>query len=286
MVRTKITRYREGTTHPTYGYSTNDCHYEYSRAEINQRLHNEAELLITNLKKSIPYKSLEGKFIIRNIRKKYNLMRPDIEKAEKQIAEFKQQEKRLSLEIDEYNHGLMIKCILAGLLVITIPFCYMYYQGNKRDFYSECTRLKNKLIDNKLQREVERYNKELDKSESEVRKYKASNINIVNNYNNDKMDFWYNKAKNAYKRKEFNDFVFNIIKSARENNLKAIYCLAKLFEKSDTFNKDTNKAIYFLLYLSYLGDKKASKKIADILLHSNEDEEYMVYFLNKSREPL
>lgn len=284
MLHTKKKGYCEGTTHPTFGYSTNDCHYQYTREDINNRFFNEAEELISNIKQSIPYKSLEGGFILRIIRKKYNLIRPNIEKAEKQIWEFKQQEKRLRTEIDEYNQSLMIKCVLIGLLVITIPFCFMHYQGNKRDFYIESARLKNKLIDNKLQEEVEKYTQELNKCEMEIQEYKLNSTNIVNKNNNDKMGSWYSRAKNAYKQKDFKDFVFYIMKSARENNPKAIYFIGKCFLGDDVFKKNTSKAIYFLLYSSYLGYKKASKKIADILLHDNEDEEYKVCFLNKSRE--
>ena len=159
----------------------------------------------------------------------------------------------------------------------------MHYQGNKRDFYEESARLKNKLIDKNLQEEVKKYKQELNKCEMEIQEYKVNSTNIVNKKStNNEINSWNSRAENAYKQKDFMNFVFWIMKSARENNPKAIYCIGKCFLGGDIFKKDTEKAIYFLLYSSYLGYKKASKKMSDIL--SNEDEEYKVCFLNKSRE--
>ena len=292
--------YRQGTHHPTYGYSTYDWHYDTPFEEIQEVLCDFVESLILDTNKKINYASLEGEFILKTIKKKYNLTRPNVEEAERQIQIFNKKDMQLKLEIaehnqklqseiDEHNKQLGLKCFLIGLFIVTIPFCIGYYETNKRDkdkenfrhYPQESTVLRDKIIDDELQKRVQNYKSELIKYAAEVNEYKIKSHNAYMSPNLDENNIWYKKAVASYKNKDFKNFCFQVIKSIKKNNGDSIYLLAKLFEKGEFFEQNLNKTIHLLLYSSYLGSEKASKKLSKILIDRNIDVEFGYKFLEK-----
>lgn len=264
------------------------CYYYNDGIKVNiikektPNLHTHEKLLISwvqnELKNKINHRSLEGKFIIRLILKNHLLSNNDLEKAEKQIADFNQGRIRLEKEITDYNRNLKKKCILIGLLLITAPFCYAYYQNNVRDIKNETMALKNKIVDSDLQKKVEQYNIEL----KEYQKY-SDLARIEKSSLNDK-DSFFVRAKIEYKHKEYERFYEMLSKSIKEEkNIKAILFLVHYLRKESSYKNNEIIYWYLMLYASYLGHKESTAFIGKILLSQNPNSKMGRKFIEKAK---
>jgi len=295
-----------GSSHCKYydigngGYKE-DYNTSFLTDEQKERLYEFSSALIDDMWEKVNYNSIEGKFILNRIKRKYLLSRPNIEEAERQIQEFKKESERLRADIDEYDYclmqeinehnlGLQFKCCFLGLLIVTIPFCLGYYFKNKRDYVKENKRdfnrenilLREKIVNQKLQSEVERYYQSLKEYTEIVEEYKELSRNATVPLSRDEYCVWYNKAKISYQNGDLKNFYFQVIKSIEKNNKQAITLLANVFEDGRIFNRDMNRALLLQLYSSYLGDKTATKEITDKLFFMSDVEDLREEFLKKS----
>ena len=243
-------------------------------------LHTHETLLmkfLQDLKKEINYKSLEGRYLCRMILKKYHLTKRDLDEAEAQIKSFEYNKTLLIKEINEYNEKLKHKCILIGLLIITAPFCYAYYQNNSRKADKELSSLKHRIIDDDLQQNVELYNADLiqyQNSSQMAKRKKASN---------DKDERFFARAIHAYTNKDFERFCEMTLKSIKDStNISAILHLANLFHDNTFFEKNESNYLLLLLYASYLGDKNSSYVLGNLILEKNKNSKLGNKFLEKA----
>lgn len=214
---------------------------------------------VYSLRNKICHKSLEGKLIIRMIRKKYRVNSRSIEMAESQIKQFEKEKKILQNEVLTYNESLKSKCIFMSLFIFTIPFCYLYYKNNHRSLESELRILKDRIIDTELQKAVVN-------CKSEVEQYMIESETAQRKYTVSDKDIFYSQAKYSYENGEHENFCFYIIKSIQGYNQKAMMFLANVLQKGDFIKKDNEAALILLAYSSYLGNKISSGMIANELL--------------------
>ena len=316
-MKNKLHGFQEGTTHVTTGdkmkegdhrrnkysckfYNNGKCAYNNNNykcigsahcnyyddgipvTQITYHASNEISIetlnnYVNNLKNKIPFNCLEGKYIQYLIRIKHHLKRSEIQQSEKEEADFYYKKTKLENEIDMYNNALKTKCIIASLLIITAPFCYFYYQNNKKTISpNEISNLEKKTINKDLQTKVREYKKEINKYKTE-----AKTINTISN-NTDVKDYLFNNAKSAYQKNDFGNFVFYIKKSIDLHNNKAIIYLSKIYP-TGKLGKDKKRLSFILLsYSSYLGHKHSSEIIAKSILSEHPNSNIGYSFLKKS----
>ena len=315
-MKSQLTGFVEGTTHVTTGdkmkagdhrrdkrncyYYNNDycellsrkctgsSHCDYYNDGIKVKiietavpnLHTHETLLmkfLQDLKKEINYKSLEGRYLCRMILKKYNLTKRDLDEAEAQIKSFEYNKTLLIKEINEYNEKLKHKCILIGLLIITAPFCYAYYQNNSRKADKELSSLKHRIIDDDLQHIVKLYNEELNEY-----RYSSEKSN-QKKYSNVKNEQFFCRAIHAYNNDEFERFYELILKSIKDSlNIHAVLFLSHFFKSNPQFKENKNSSLLLLLYASYLGDKGSSYVLGNMILEKNKNSKLGNKFLEKA----
>ena len=232
---------------------------------------------LQDLKKEINYKSLEGRYLCRMILKKYHLTKRDLDEAEAQIKSFEYNKTLLIKEINEYNEKLKHKCILIGLLIITAPFCYAYYQNNSRKADKELSSLKRRIIDDDLQHNVKLYNVDL------IQYQNSSRMSKRKKDINDKGEEFFARAIHHYNDKDYERFCELILKSIIDStNISAILHLANLFQSNTFFEKNKSNYLLLLLYASYLGDKGSSCVLGNMILEKNKNSKLGNKFLEKA----
>ena len=317
-MKSQLNGFVEGTTHVTTGdkmkpgdhrrdkrncyYYNNDycellsrkctgsshCDYYNDGIEVKNiettapNLHTHENLLmefLQGLRKEINYKSLEGKYIRGMIYKKYGLTREKLEKAEAQIKSFEHNKTLLVKEIYEYNEKLKRRCILIGLLIVTAPVCYVYYQNHSRKKDKELSKLREDIVDDRLQQDIEEYN-------TELRQYQeSSKMSERKKASDDKGEHFFARAINYYTEKNFERFCEMILKSIKDStNISAILYLADLFKNGNLFEKSESNYLLLLLYASYLGNKGSSYILGKSILEKKRDSKLGKKFLEKANK--
>lgn len=248
-----------------------------TETESNKAVIENLNKYINELKYKIDFDSLEGKYIRLLIKKENQLTTDEIKKAEQEEKTFLNKKRILENEIQSYNDSLKTKCILAGLLIITAPFCYFYYQSNKRTVTTEMIRnLENTIIDRNLQKKVYKYN-------SEINQYKQiSQSGQKNNLTYDIKDYFYKSAIMAYKEKNLINFKINIIKSIESHNNNAVIYLSNKYKSGEFGTENKHLFLTLLLFSSYIGDKQSTRFFANKLLKLNKNSKIGQKFLEKS----
>ena len=245
-------------------------------------LHTHETLLmkfLQDLKKEINYKSLEGRYLCRMILKKYHLTKRYLDEAEAQIKSFEHNKTLLVKEIYEYNEKLKRRCILIGLLIVTAPFCYAYYQNNSRKKDKELSKLREDIVDDCLQQVIEEYNTELSQYQE------SSKMSERKKASDDKGEHFFARAINSYTDKDFERFCEMILKSIKNStNISAILYLADLFKNGNFFEKSESNYLLLLLYASYLGNKGSSYILGKSILEKNRDSKLGKKFLEKANK--
>ena len=157
------------------------------------------------------------------------------------------------------------------MLIITAPFCYLYYKSHKRDATQETQKLRESKIDESLKSKVENYKKELEdyKQESEQSKHHDKDIN----------DLQYDAAIRAYDKGEYVNFNFAIKNSINWHNDKAVLFLLEKYKENrigDVKEEMYEKVrINLLLFSSYLGNKQSANELADIFDHPKIKQDFL-----------
>ena len=214
-----------------------------------------------------------------NNKKEHQITTDEIKKAEQEEIEFRNQKRILENRIQSYNDSLKTKCILASLLIITAPFCYLYYKSNKQTVTQEMIhRLKTNIINENLQNKVNSYKKELtDYKQKSVQK---------NYLSEDTNNHFYNTAMKTYLENDFVNFKCSIIKAIDYRNDKAVLFLYDKYNNGrfGEVDEEIQKIlINLLLYSSYIGNKQSTKQLADKLLKNNKNSKIGQLFLEKSK---
>lgn len=242
--------------------------------ELQKRL---LDNFLKDLHKRIDHRSLEGKYICDIILRKFKLNRLDPEKAKCEIEEFDRRKKALLAEIEEHNSKLKNRCVLIGLLIVTAPFCYSYYRNHLRNADDEINALQSRAIDSDLQSRVKQYDKEMERYK------KASEEGSKPKYIKNKDEEFLCKAIQAYNSQDYGHFYGWILKSIRDySNTCAVLYLADFFKNGTIFEKNDYNYLLLVLYASYLGDRDASRILADRLLEANCESARGLAFLKKA----
>ena len=208
----------------------------------------------------IPVSTLEGEVAKGYFYKKHSLSPEMLKRARKEKEEYLKYLHNIEVlekEIEEHNEKLFRNCMMIGLCIVTIPFCYFYYKKQKRNYNKEIESFPKVLLDEELQKKVIAFELDIEKW------FKESADNIKPSTE----DKWYQEVESAkiyFRENDYSNMAFHIQKAIKHNNTYAMRWLAEKCEKDMIFLSKEGISEILLLYASYLGDAKASELLSII----------------------